>query len=750
MSLNQNSPFTPSQSNSADFSKLMDSVFNRLFSLEQAVNAIGYSSKASKKRRFPQRRQANIVQNLTRALCVETVDPWKINRVRYFHPLLHDPKSNLFSLPFAKPISAMGGFDDCGLNWVPPAGSTIMILFESGNVDSAFYLGTAWSKDRRPGGQDIMDIFPSREWQRVYQGHRKGYLVGPDDESQVYPPWNTESYNGSDIYDIKKFVFDPNEQKRTTYPNIYGFKTPEKHMLKMVDGNAKCNRRWKRLEIMSGCGNWMIFKDDHLHYGGQWAHPSCPPDPGGGNVDVCSIHQDRLPYFSNFHGEPIEKGAGCEPNCEGKSKTQCSRILGGHTSTPCDPETKYCKSQGGANPFFKHKNECRPYKGPQTPQNNKCDLPQSGIQFLSISGHTWVMDDSVEEPKGKPEWERSMQPFDFGCSDLFQGRTYWKSATGHSIMMSDVEKKGLCTGGKPGRPNINYIKLLSASGNRIELNDHTIPVCRGGEDRGIHMQSTSNHVIKMIDHLVSQCSPCRREGGKPIPNATRAYIQIRSGYGLEMRYNDDFSQQTTQKQWIQILHPQCVSPQSDKACNSLPSCGYRGPHILRFQGRPKGQAGCIYLRAGGHSVRQTYDFDVVLVGDKECNPSDKITYVSRKHIRGCEDVDFRYSGKRHVFFAEKRILLLAGRDCPPKPPKKCKGPCVYSVIIARCPVICPLTGIVHWTQKSMSERVFASGWHPCPACLPCRIPGCEHPEPEPPNVKIDTGIGIIEVNNNVD
>jgi len=50
----------------------------------------------------------------------------------------------------------------------------------------------------------------------------------------------------------------------------------------------------------------------------------------------------------------------------------------------------------------------------------------------------------------------------------------------------------------------------------------------------------------------------------------------------------------------------------------------------------------------------------------------------------------------------------------------------------------------------MSERVFASGWHPCPACLPCRIPGCEHPEPEPPNVKIDTGIGIIEVNNNVD
>jgi len=52
MSLNQNSPFTPSQSDSTDVSKLMDSVFNRLFSLEQAVNAIGYSGKASKKEDF--------------------------------------------------------------------------------------------------------------------------------------------------------------------------------------------------------------------------------------------------------------------------------------------------------------------------------------------------------------------------------------------------------------------------------------------------------------------------------------------------------------------------------------------------------------------------------------------------------------------------------------------------------------------------------------------------------------------------
>ena len=206
--------------------------------------------------------------------------------------------------------------------------------------------------------------------------------------------------------------------------------------------------------------------------------------------------------------------------------------------------------------------------------------------------------------------------------------------------------------------------------------------------------------------------------------ATQAYIQIRSGYGLEMRYNDDNSQEQTQKQWIQITHPQCVDPATDETCNSCPSSECRGPHFLRFQGRPKGQPGIVFLRAGGHSIRQTYDMDIVLVGDKEKNPSDKFTYVSKKHIRAVEDIDFRYTGQLHIFFAEKQILLMAGRDCPPKPPKKCWGPCLYPVIIGRCPVFCPLTGILHWTELAMSERVFASGWRapPCPAApinTPC-------------------------------
>ena len=720
-----NNPNSVTQSGSS-LESIIEQLNNRIYTLEQALTAIGYDSKAAKKRRFPSKRQSVILSSLTRALCVETIDPLKQNRVRYFHPLLHDPKATVFSLPFAEQNSAMGGFDDCGLSWVPPAGSTLLVGFEGGSVDSCFYLGTFWHRNRGPNGIDLTQVYPSREYQAIHQGHRKGYLVGPNDESQVLPPWNTESYNGRDIDQVAEFVNDPLEQERTTFPNIYGFKTPEKHMLKKVDGDAKCNRRHKRMEILSSCGNWMIFKDDHMHRGGAWAHPSCS---GGTHVDACSsnITQEDQFFSTDILGKPLEKA-----ECNGESQ---SFVLGGHSSTPCDPDTKHCNSNTAANQYFKHENECRPYKGPRTPQNNKCDLPQSGIQFLSISGHSLGMDDSVEEPRGIPNWERSLEPFDFGCNNKFLGRTFWISATGHSIMMSDIEEKSNLRGDK------NFIRLRSAAGNRIELNDHTIgegeciscPPNYAGNQRGIHLQSTSNHVIKMIDHMNLQCSPCRKEGGIPTSKATQAYIQIRSGYGLEMRFNDDNSQEQTQNQWIQITNPQCVDATTDDNCNSCESKECRGPHFFRMQARPKGQPGIVFLRAGGHAIRQTYDMDIVLVGDKEKNPSDKFTYVSKQRVSVTEDVDYRHSGKMHIFFAEKQILLMAGRDCPPAPGKKCKGPCVYNVIVARCPVFCPVTGILHWTEKAMSERVFASGYHPCQ--VPCGGGGCEEYEEQMANAQ---------------
>src|SRR5271157_5726000 len=110
------------------------------------------------------------------------------------------------------------------------------------------------------------------------------------------------------------------------------------------------------MELLSSNGNWLCFKDDPFHqFNPNINNSSCPP---------------------------------------GTENTTCvgTSVSGG---------------------YFKHKNELRPWNGPQTPQNNKAALPQSGIQLLSVSGHSFVMDDSVEQPtsqnsaNGPEQWERS-------------------------------------------------------------------------------------------------------------------------------------------------------------------------------------------------------------------------------------------------------------------------------------------------------------------------------------------------------
>lgn len=679
--------------------QIINQLIERIETLEKD-NASIKNDAIHNNKRFKSRRQSLTVNSMTRGLCVETIDPYKMNRVRFFHPLLHEPNTKVTKLPFANPVSAFGGFDDCGVNWVPPAGSTLVLLFDNGVRHKAYYIGTTWTQTRKKG----FDI-PFREWE-IYEGKRGGYLHGPGEDSgnntQVFPPWNTESYNSLDNNQVKEFFTDPNEQKKTTFPNIYGFKTPEKHMLKMVDGDAKCNRRWKRFEMLSGCGNWFMMKDDHMHYGGQWAHPSCGATPGGEDVGLCSKHdaKDGLPYYTDLIGKPIEK-------------TTCNDT--GPFSTPGNPPnppTENYNKQTGSNPAFKHKNECRPYHGPGTPQNNRCNLPQSGIQMLSLSGHTFCMDDSVEEPSGVPDWERSTQDFDFGCKDKYLGLMYMKSATGHSFTMSDIENTSKVRGDK------NFMEMRSASGNFVQLNDDSVGGCpteHAGPKRGVHIGSTSKHTIKLIDHMNVQGSPCRKEGGKPKNLATKGYIEIKSGYGLSMKFNDKSSQRETQQQSIQIKHPQCAGG-TDSACNSGEND--RGPHVLRFQGRPKGSPGVVLLRAGGNSIRHTYDRDIVIVGDKEKNPSDKFTYVSRRLMSVAEGVDFKYSGEKHILMAEEKIMLMAGRDCPPKEDEdgnvgKCSGPCLYPVVVGRCPRVCPITKFVHWSENSLSERVFASAKHVC-------------------------------------
>jgi len=521
------------------------------------------------------------------ALCVDTMDVWKQNRVRFFCPILHDPKTPLKSLPWAYPISAMGGFDASGLSWPPPAGSTICIIFEGGNREAPYYMGTTWHRNRGPTGQNKWTINID-EYQKVYEGHRKSYLVGPNDESQVLPPWNTESAKAYDINSATDIDQNPEAQKDMTYPHIYGFATNEKHTVKLHDGDPKNNRKGKRLEIFSSRSGGILIKDD--------------------------------PYTSDI----------------------------------------------ADNKFFKHKNEQRIAK--------KYELKQVGVQIVSHSSATLIFDDSVKAPSGVPKWEE-----DFKMSDTFTGKTLWRSATKHSIEMNDKEES------EGVRGEDNYIRILSASGNRVELNDHTAEEIAGAK-RGITIQSTSKHIIELHDEGNEQKAG-RKGGGKPTNKAKKAYVRIRTGYGIEIMMKDDDNQKNTKRQSFQIR-----SPHKDNK--------KRGPHVFRMQ-EAKSGPGLVFLRSGGNYVLSVYDNKVEMVGDEQLNPADNIELISRKNVVFTKDDYINISDKQHVFIAKDRILLLAGKDCDGQ---SGAGPCIG-------PVLVYVNGCVR-----LSDRLYATASKGSTAC----------------------------------
>lgn len=618
------------------------------------------------KKRWTIAPQAETYFGMYLALCVDTLDRSKQGKVRMFSPLFNEPNVPYTALDWAYPVSAMGGFDDSGLTWVPPSGSLLCVLFSRGSRSSPFYIGTTWSRSRGSGGKYLKGYPDLQEYWKIHAGHRKGYLVGPDDESQIFPPWNTDNYQGFDIDSSSDKEDTINAQiKNMTYPHIYGFKSPQKHMLKWDDGDYKCNHRYKRMEWQSSCGNYFIFKDDHLHAACQWAHPACGCEGGGGEVES--------PCHDEW-GQPKEKPPGWPEAC-GKSwlTPQCS------------------------NKYFKHKNECRPCKS-QTPQGNTIagqtyGLPQSGIAFLSISGHYFGMCDRVGQPRGKPEWERSLLPFDYGCTDKYEGKTWWTSSTGHRIEMNDWEEPKNVRGWA-GPFQGNYIRVMSACGNILELNDHTLPECTAGQKRGVLLRSTSGNFIRMGDEGATQCTPPRMEmgsgrnptppDGRPMSNAKRAFIQIRTGYGLEMIFRDDNSQKDTQSQYIRIL-----APQKDNKD--------RGPHIEHFQEAPSGP-GFVFLRVGGNYLIYTYDNFYTIVGSPL--PKDKVTMVSQHTLHATKKF-YINTADIHLFMADRYIFLLAGKDCTGPPQGPCAGPIL---------VLSP-KGIVY------SDRVFAS-YSPGAMCAP--------------------------------
>ena len=121
-------------------SKDLAELKNRLATIENQMGGMKYDMRDVARNEITQNAtvtdQSQMQYGLYTALCIDTIDIWKQNRIRFYSPLFHNPKLKIEELPWAHAISNMGGFDDCGMTWVPPAGSTVCILFENGSRSS--------------------------------------------------------------------------------------------------------------------------------------------------------------------------------------------------------------------------------------------------------------------------------------------------------------------------------------------------------------------------------------------------------------------------------------------------------------------------------------------------------------------------------------------------------------------------------------------------------------------------------------
>lgn len=627
----------------------------------------------------------NRLDGLQLGVVVATDDPLKMGRIRFWHPMMGNEVDQAEGDDWAYPISAFGGFDDCGATWVPPAGSTVCLLFHNGNKQNAYYIGTTWTRDR--GNPPAFPV-PVPEYNSFWLGTRGGYLDGQD-ESQVQMPWNNEIYNGKNLTDTSNY-YQSDEFRFETIPTGYGMKTPEKSMLKFYDGNRKCNLKWKRVELMSSRGNIILLKDDHLHPAGQWCK-------GDGGSSCGSWVTGERPKFTT---EELPECCVCgSPSCPGG---------------PACPND----SAGGkrfANPWFKRMEEQRPYRGPATPLNPQVNLAQSGIWVQSIGGHRWVADDSVDGPTGSPSWDRE---FGFGCNDRCLGSTFWGSMTGHGIRMSDVEDQSLNRG-----PD-NGIFMSTAGGIGFELNDHTVGGRFRGERRGAKLTTSCNHLFAMLDMDGENASPPRRDGGTPEANAKSAQVILASGYGTMLMFKDDNSQQETKTQTMILRNP-CKENE-------------RRSHELIMQQKNNTDDGAVVMRSGGVYVEATRASNIEVVGDEDIEgEAHKVVKVKDHHLHVAERVYFNQNDIT-FFKAKQYIFLGAGEDCdndsgqqgaeaaanvpstagifgtnPPSDlPRTEKGPCFYPVILAKQGWMCPITQFIHfglgWGKNALSNRVFAS------------------------------------------
>jgi hypothetical protein len=543
-------------------------------------------------------------------------------------------------------------------------------------------------------------------------------MVGANDESQALPPDNTDNYQGYDFDSDFDIDFQEDASERTTWPHMHVIKTEEKHSIIMDDGDPKCNRRWKRFQLMSSLGHLFLMKDDPYHHCGDWVNPKCKerfyeipetvclanlvnklpvmsqieiPFPSSTSFNTeevlytCPQGPDYCPTLPVQPNRPVEaEYLGDEHLCPGFQPPTNSTTIPADCLNMMGGAEKLCFSfnNEGRNKYHKQKQECFPFLA------GRCALVQSGMQLLSRSQATLVFDDSVEEPRERPEWERALQPFDMdGCTGCFKGRTFLRSATGHYLLMDDSEDQPKIRGRNNG------VTLGTACGNVFRMSDWTLANGIAGPGRGVHIGSTANMTIDLCDDGNIQSSVERDGCAKTVAWSKQAFIRLRTGYGIQVLMSDSNDQTQTDQQYFQILCPQTSNLQ-------------RGSHIFHMQERATGP-GQIFVKAGGDYIVQTYDDMIEVVGDEKDNPSNKLEFVSNQKIVSVQNVYYN-KAKTHVFWANDFIFLTAGQDCGSG------SPCVYPVVVATTGIPEYITAM---TGLKASEHVFASAIkQPCDPC----------------------------------
>jgi hypothetical protein len=187
------------------------------------------------------------------------------------------------------------------------------------------------------------------------------------------------------------------------------------------------------------------------------------------------------------------------------------------------------------------------------------ELRHTGIQFQSFAGGRFIISDETEGNQKSNKWSEG-----FDETSPFWSFVCLESLTGHQIIMRDSESaRGV-------RSSTNGLFFISASGNTLQLNDHTEGGI-GGESRGVLLKSTANHALRFEDHTVDNQSPERLPvGGMKWRNGEssneemeievyerqvdgkQCRVILESGFGQCIEFNDLGSQTENSNQFLII------------------------------------------------------------------------------------------------------------------------------------------------------------------------------------------------------